>query len=45
MKRIDTTGLTDKQIEFLIERVKKDRASNIEIQIKKQEEDKKALFG
>ena len=44
MKRIDTTGLTDKQIEFLVERVKKDRAANIEIQIKKQEEDKKALI-
>ena len=43
MKPIDTTGLTDKQIEFLIERVRKDRAANIEDQIKKQEEEKKAL--
>ncbi len=43
MKRIDTTGLTEKQIEFLIERARKDRETNIEIQVKKQEEDKKAL--
>ena len=43
MKPIDTTGLTDKQIEFLIERVRKDRAANIEDQRKKQEEEKKAL--
>ena len=44
MKRIDTTGLTDKQIEFLVERVRKDRAANVGIQIKKHEEDKKALI-
>ena len=43
MRRIDTTGLTDKQIEFLIEQVRKDRAANIETQIEKQKEKKKAL--
>ena len=43
MKKIDTTGLTKKQIEFLIEQIRKDRAANVETQIKKQEEDKKAL--
>ena len=44
MKRIDTSGLTKKQIEFLIERARKDREANIETQIKKHEEDKKALI-
>ncbi len=43
MRRIDTTGLTDKQIELLIERVRKDRAANIETQLKKKKEEKKAL--
>lgn len=43
MRGIDTTGLTDKQIEFLIEQVRKDRAANIETQIEKQKEEKKAL--
>ena len=43
MRQIDTTGLTDKQIEFLIERVRKDRAANLETQIEKKKEEKKAL--
>ncbi len=43
MRRIDTTGLTDKQIEFLIEQVRKDRATNLETQLEKQKEEKKAL--
>ena len=43
MRRIDTTGLTDKQIEFLIEQVRKDRAANLETQIERQKEEKKAL--
>ena len=43
MRRIDTTGLTDKQIEFLIEQVRKNRAANLETQIERQKEEKKAL--
>ena len=43
MRRIDTTGLTDKQIEFLIEQVRKDRAANLETQVEEQKEEKKVL--
>lgn len=44
MGRIDTTGLTDSQIKYLVERIRKDRAANTKTQIKKQKEDEKALI-
>jgi len=43
VRRIDTTGLTDNQIKYLVEKIRKDRAANIKTQIKKQKEDEKAL--